>query len=136
MGKGYTAGMRHERIMIQTRKEAKAGTYGLDDAGVEWGDAGCVWASVSWAKGMRAMNAGALDVYGVIMVRMNWNNVVTCRSRIVKDGVVYQILPETFHADRRENTVQLQAQAVIEEGCGGCDTATNTTEEQTAGEGG
>ena len=110
---GYSAGFLHDIIQPLNRKEAVAGKYGLDSAGVEFEPAGAVWASVEWAKGKGAMNAGALDVYGVVMIRMRWNNIVNERSRILYGGKTYQIIGETFHADRQENTIQFHAQQVI-----------------------
>ena len=89
------------------------GKYGLDSAGAEFENVACVHASVDWQKGKSAMNAGALDSYGVVLVRMRWNNIVNERSRIVHEGKTYQILPETFHSDRQANTVQFMAQAII-----------------------
>ena len=32
---------------------------------------------------------------------------------MVYEGRTYQIIPETFHADRQENTVQFMAQVII-----------------------
>jgi SPP1 family predicted phage head-tail adaptor len=72
-----------------------------------------VWASVDWAKGKGAMNAGALDVYGVVMIRMRWNTIVSERSRILYDGKTYQIIGETFHANRQENTIQFLCQQIV-----------------------
>lgn len=109
----YSTGILKYRVTILNRREAQAGKYGLDGAGVEWEPAGSVWASVDWARGKGAMNAGALDVYGVVIVRMRWNSIVTERSRIRHGGTTYQIIGETFHADRQENTIQFQAQAVV-----------------------
>lgn len=51
---------------------------------------------MSYAKGMRAMSAGALDVYAGGMVRMRWNDKVTRRSRIRYGGATYAILGEAF----------------------------------------
>ena len=110
---GYSSGMLKERVTIQNRKEAVVSDFGLDSGGIEWEDTITVWAAVDWVKGMRTLNAGAIDAYGIVMVRMRWNCYVTMRSRIVHDGQVYQILPETFHADRQENTIQFNAQAII-----------------------
>ena len=111
---GYSSGMLDKRVIIQNRKKAETSSYGLDGTGIGWEDTICVWASVSWAKGMRSMNVGALDAYGMVLVRMRWNCHVTTRSRISYDGQVYQILPETFHADKKANTVQFNAQLVVE----------------------
>lgn len=109
----YSSGLLKNRVTILNRKEAVQGKFGLDSAGIGWESAGTVWASVDWAKGKGAMNAGALDVYGVVMIRMRWNSAVNERSRILYEGKTYQIIGETFHADRQENTIQFHAQQVI-----------------------
>jgi head-tail adaptor len=72
-----------------------------------------VWASVDFAKGKSALNAGALDAYAVKMVRMRWNSIVNERSRIQWQGKTYQIVPETFNPDRQGNTIQFLCQQVI-----------------------
>ena len=109
----YTSGLLKHRVTIMNRKEAQQGKFGLDSAGVEFEPAGTVWASVDWAKGKGAMNAGALDVYGVVMIRMRYNTIVNERSRILYGGKTYQIIGETFHSNRQENTIQFHAQQVI-----------------------
>ena len=109
----YTSGLLKHRVTIMNRTEAQQGKFGLDSAGVEFEPAGTVWASMDWAKGKGAMNAGALDVYGVVMIRMRWNTIVNERSRILYEGKTYQIIGETFHADRQENTIQFHAQQII-----------------------
>ena len=109
----YTAGLLKHRVTILNRTEAQQGRFGLDSAGVEFEQAGTVWASVDWTRGKGAMNAGALDVYGVVIIRMRWNTIVNERSRILYDGKTYQIIGETFHADRQDNTIQFQAQQII-----------------------
>lgn len=109
----YSTGLLKHRVQILNRTTAQQGRFGLDSAGVEFESAGTVWASVDWTRGKGAMNAGALDVYGVVIIRMRWNTIVNERSRILYDGKTYQIIGETFHADRQENTIQFQAQQVI-----------------------
>ena len=109
----YSSGILQDRVTILNRDEQTVGRFGIDSAGVGWSDAGTVWASVDWVKGKGAMNAGALDVYGVVIVRMRWNSIVNERSRIVYDGKTYQIIGETFHAQRQANTIQFHAQQVI-----------------------
>jgi SPP1 family predicted phage head-tail adaptor len=111
----YTTGLLKHRVTILNRTEAQQGRFGLDSAGIEFESAGEVWASVEWAKGKGAMNAGALDVYGVVMIRMRYNTIVNERSRILYEGKTYQIIGETFHADRQENTIQFHAQLIINE---------------------
>ena len=109
----YTSGLLKDRVTILNRKEAVQGKFGLDSAGIEFESAGTVWACMDWAKGKGAMNAGALDVYGVVMIRMRWNTIVSERSRILYEGKTYQIIGDTFHADRQQNTIQFHAQQVI-----------------------
>ena len=109
----YSAGLLKHRVTILNRTEAQQGRFGLDSAGVEFEQAGTVWASVDWTRGKGAMNAGALDVYGVVIIRMRWNTIINERSRILYDGKTYQIIGETFHADRQDNTIQFQAQQII-----------------------
>ena len=109
----YTSGLLKYRVTILNRKEAQQGKFGLDSAGIEFEPAGTVWASVDWARGKGAMNTGALDVYGVVIIRMRWNTIVNERSRILHEGKTYQIIGETFHADRQENIIQFQAQQVV-----------------------
>jgi head-tail adaptor len=112
--KGYSAGLRKDIITIQNRREAVAGEYGIDSAGIQWVNASRDYAAVDWQIGKSALREGAIDAYGVVMVRMNWNPYVTMRSRIVHGGQTYQILPETFHADRQEDTIQFLAQVIID----------------------
>lgn len=111
----YSTGILRNRVTILNRTEATQGRFGLDSSGVEFETAGTVWAEVTWVRGKQAMNVGALDVYGVIMVRMRYNTIVNDRSRIMYDGKTYQILGDTFHAQRQDNTIQFHAQLVVKE---------------------
>ena len=111
----YSTGILRNRVTILNRTEAQQGKFGLDSSGVEFETAGTVWAEVTWVRGKQAMNVGALDVYGVIMVRMRWNSIVNDRSRIMYEGKTYQILGDTFHAQRQDNTIQFHAQLVVKE---------------------
>ena len=109
----YNSGFRKDRIAILNRTSATIGEYGVDSTGAEWEQVGEVWASVDWVKGKSAMSQGALDVYAMVMVRCNYNDLLQCRSRVVHDGTTYQIVPETFHASKHDNTIQFHAQAII-----------------------
>ena len=109
----YSSGFLKHRITIQNRKEAKTGKFGVDSAGVEYEDVCTVWAAVDWTKGKQSMNAGALDVYGVVLIRCRYNPFINERSRIVYDGRTYQVLGETLHVDKQDNTVQLHAQQIV-----------------------
>ena len=110
----YSTGMMRHRITIQNRKAAVQGRFGLDSAGVEWEDIGTVWAAVDFAKGVQAMREGAIDVYGIVMVRCRYTDMITERSRIICEGKTYQVLGETLHVDYMTNIVQFNAQVVVE----------------------
>lgn len=109
----YTSGLLKDRVTILNRTEAQQGKFGLDSAGIEWEAVTCVWANVDWQKGKSGMTAGSIDAYGVKIVRMRWNNIITERSRIQYEGKTYQILPETFNPNRQENTIQFLCQQII-----------------------
>lgn len=109
----YTSGILRDRVTILNRLKGESGNYGLDSHGIIFKKTSEEWAEVTWAKGKQAMNAGALDVYGVIMVRMRWNTIVSERSRIIYNGKTYQILGDTFHAQRQDNTIQFHAQVLV-----------------------
>jgi SPP1 family predicted phage head-tail adaptor len=111
----YSTGILRNRVTILNRTEAQQGKFGLDSSGVDFETAGTVWAEVTWVRGKQAMNVGALDVYGVIMVRMRYNTIVNDRSRIMYEGKTYQILGDTFHAQRQDNTIQFHAQLIVKE---------------------
>lgn len=111
----YTSGKLTERIVIQNRKKAQMTSMGLDGHGVEWEDTNTVCASVDSNKGMTGLVAGAIDSYEVNLVRMRWTSEISRRSRIVYEGEVYDILPETFHADRRNDKIQFLMQLNTEE---------------------
>lgn len=112
---GYSSGLLDKKILVLNRKPAEPSVYGVDGDGIEWEETACLWANVTWAKGVRSLNAGALDAYAIVIVRIRWTNQITMRSRIVYEGQTYQILAETFHADKRANTIQFNAQAIVEE---------------------
>ena len=110
---GYSAGFLHEIIVPMNRKEAKTSKFGLDGGGIEWEEVGCIHANVDYQRGKSAMNAGSLDVYAVKIVRTRWTNIFNERSRIKYDGKVYQIIPGTFNANHREDTLQFLMQLVV-----------------------
>ena len=109
----YTSGILRYRIKVLNRTKAKFGKFGLDSSGAEWQETAEIWADVEWAKGMRSLNAGAIDAYAVVLIRTRWTPDLNMRSRIVHEGQVYQILPETFHADKHGNTIQFNAQLIV-----------------------
>ena len=110
---GYSSGFLNKRILVQNRKAAVQSKFGIDSNGPEYEDTVCLHANVGWKKGLGGLHEGALDVYGVVEVRMRWTNQINERSRIVYEGRTYQIIPETFHPDRQDNTIQFLAQVII-----------------------
>ena len=112
---GYSAGFLHEIIVIMNRKEAKTSKFGLDGGGIEWEEVGCLHANVDYHRGKSAMNAGSLDAYAVKIVRMRWTNVFNERSRVKYLDKTYQIIPETWNANHREDTLQFLMQLVVNE---------------------
>ena len=109
----YTAGFLKDLVTVLNRKEAVQGKFGLDSAGIEWENVGCIHANVDWQKGKSGMTAGALDAYGVKIIRMRWNSIITERSRIQWHDKTYQILPETFNANHQDDTIQFLCQQII-----------------------
>ena len=109
----YSAGFLHDMIQVLNRKEAKTSKFGLDGGGIEWEEGPCLHANVDYARGKAAMNAGALDAYAVKIVRMRWTNVFNERSRVKCQDKTYQIIPETWNSNHRENTLQFLMQLVV-----------------------
>ena len=106
--------LKHRVTILNRKEELTTSKWGKDGEGVGWENAGCVWAAVDWARGLSGMREGSLDVYGVVIVRMRWNNIVNERSRIIYEGHTYNILGDTFHPDMQENTIQFHAQMIVE----------------------
>ena len=104
-------------IQVLNRKEAVPGDYGIDSGGIQWEEGPCLHANVDYAKGKAAMNAGALDAYAVKIVRMRYSatSVINERSRIKYDGRVYQIIPEMFHPNHYDDTLQFHMQLIVNE---------------------
>ena len=104
-------------IQVLNRKEAVPGDYGIDSGGIQWEEGPCLHANVDYAKGKAAMNAGALDAYAVKIVRMRYSatSVINERSRIKYDGRVYQIIPEMFHPNHYDDTLQFHMHLIVNE---------------------
>ena len=105
---GYSAGFLNKRVMIRNKKAPTEQTFGDT---TEYEDAGCVWANVTWSKGVKALHEGALDAYDTVLIRMRWNTIVSRDSQLVYDGVTYQIM--SLHADRQDNTIQITATEIV-----------------------
>ena len=48
----------------------------------------CLWAAVDFVRGVSAMREGALDVYGVVMIRCRYTDALNVRSRIVYQEIL------------------------------------------------
>ena len=103
---GYSSGMLHWMVTEYNKKEAAkfGGT-------TEYEKVACVHANVTWKKGQKALNEGALDAQDTVLIRMRWNTVVNRYSRLECEGVTYQI--QSLHADRMDNTMQITATEIV-----------------------
>ena len=103
---GYSSGMLHWMVTVYNKKEATkfGGT-------TEYEKVACVHANVTWKKGQKALNEGALDAQDTVLIRMRWNTVVNRYSRLECEGVTYQI--QSLHADRMDNTMQITATEIV-----------------------
>lgn len=104
----YSTGILNRRVMILGKVTPTQAGFGETTA---YDVKSCVWANVTWSKGVKALREGALDAYDTIMVRMRYNSIVTRDSRLLIDGVTYQI--QSLHADIPQNIVQITATEVI-----------------------
>lgn len=109
----YQSGFLEHKITPLNRKAATVGKFGVDSAGVQWEEGPKLPANVGYQRGKSAMSAGALDAYAIKIVRMNWTDLLNERSRVKFDGKVYQIMPETFNANYRENQLQFLMQLIV-----------------------
>ena len=98
----------NHRVVILNKKDADKLAFGET---TKYEPACCVWANVTWTKGVKALREGALDAYDTVMIRMRWNNLVTRDSLLECAGVTYQI--QSLHADYQDNIVQITATEVI-----------------------
>ena len=104
----YSTGILNRRVMILNKVTPAQADFGETTA---YEVKSCVWANVTWSKGVKALREGALDAYDTIMVRMRYNSIVTRDSRLLIEGVTYQI--QSLHADIQQNIVQITATEVV-----------------------
>lgn len=95
-------------VAILKKKDADKLEFGEK---TEYEQVACVHANLTWKKGQKALNEGALDAQDTVMFRMRWNSIVTRDSRLQCEGITYQIL--SLHADRQENTLQITATEIV-----------------------
>ena len=105
----YSSGLLKHRVTILNKVRPTQGDFG---ATTRYAEAAEVWADVTWSKGVKALREGALDAYDTIMVRMRYNTIVSRESRLLHDGVTYQI--QSLHRDYQDNTIQITATEVVQ----------------------
>ena len=112
----YSSSMLRFLVDIYNRTEQTAGKFGIDGSGISWEKvAENIHVNITWAKGATALRVGAIDAYTEIIVRMPYNTVVNMRSRIMWNGQLYQIKPNTFHPDYMEDKIQFNATLLVDE---------------------
>jgi len=102
----YSTGILRYRVTVRNKV---AGT-GFGET-TSYQDAGTVWADVTWKKGQKSLNEGALDGIDTVLIRMRWNSFTHRDSQLVYDGVTYQI--QQIHADYHDNTIQITATEIV-----------------------
>ena len=100
--------MLNHMVAILKKKDADKLDFGEK---VEYEQVACVHANLTWKKGQKALNEGALDAQDTVMFRMRWNSIVTRDCRLQCEDVTYQI--QSLHADRLENTLQITATEIV-----------------------
>ena len=105
---GYSASILRWHVAILKKKEPAEKAFGEK---TEYEQVACVHANLTWKKGQKALNEGALDNVDTVMFRMRWNNIITRDCLLECDGVIYQI--QSLHADRMEDTIQITATEIV-----------------------
>lgn len=105
---GYSTSMLKWHVAILKKKDPGERAFG---AKTEYEQVACVHANLTWKKGQKSLNEGALDSIDTVMFRMRWNNIVDRDCLLECEGVRYQI--QSLHADRRENTIQITATEIV-----------------------
>ena len=105
---GYSASILRWHVAILKKKEPAEKAFGEK---TEYEQVACVHANLTWKKGQKALNEGALDNVDTVMFRMRWNNIITRDCLLECEGVTYQI--QSLHADRRANTLQITATEIV-----------------------
>lgn len=103
----YSTGLLNKRVSIYNRTAQTTNEYGIDASGVSYHLDAIVWASVTFTKGVKAMQEGAIDAYDYIMVRMRYNDYITRDSIISYKSKFWKI--DSFYDEYEENTIQITA---------------------------
>ena len=105
---GYSASILRWHVAILKKKEPAEKAFGEK---TEYEQVACVHANVTWKKGQKSLNEGALDSIDTVLIRMRWNNIITRDCLLECQGVTYQI--QSLHADRMEDTIQITATEIV-----------------------
>ena len=105
---GYSASILRWHVAILKKKEPAEKAFGEK---TEYEQVACVHADVTWKKGQKSLNEGALDSIDTVLIRMRWNNIITRDCLLECQGVTYQI--QSLHADRMEDTIQITATEIV-----------------------
>ena len=105
---GYSASILRWHVAILKKKEPAEKAFGEK---TEYEQVACVHADVTWKKGQKSLNEGALDSIDTVLIRMRWNNIITRDCLLECEGVTYQI--QSLHADRMEDTIQITATEIV-----------------------
>lgn len=105
---GYSTNMLRWMVAILKKKDPGEKAFGEK---TEYEQVACVHANMTWKKGQKSLNEGALDSIDTVMFRMRRNNIITRDCLLECEGVTYQI--QSLHADRRENTIQITATEIV-----------------------
>lgn len=105
---GYSTNMLRWHVAILKKKDPGERAFG---AKTEYVQVACVHANMTWKKGQKSLNEGALDSIDTVMFRMRWNNIITRDCLLECEGVTYQI--QSLHADRRADTLQITATEIV-----------------------
>ena len=99
------------RVQVAKRATDESATFGKSGQ-PKYEILGTFWMGETFNKGVKAMREGALDAYDTVMIRMRYNTIVSRESRLLHDGVTYQI--QSLHRDYQDNTIQITATEVVQ----------------------
>ena len=105
---GYSTSMLKWHVAILKKKNPGERAFG---AKTEYEQVACIHADMTWKKGQKSLNEGALDAIDTVMFRMRWNNIIDRDCLLECQGVTYQI--QSLHADKHENTIQITATEIV-----------------------
>ena len=105
---GYSSSILKWHVAILKKKNPGERAFG---AKTEYEQVACIHADMTWKKGQKSLNEGALDAIDTVMFRMRWNNIIDRDCLLECQGVTYQI--QSLHADKHENTIQITATEIV-----------------------